>query len=286
MRISKAWLWTAAGFVTATVLIAAAAAAARVYHAAQWDLSAAMAEYGYEKPLLPFAAVMGAAVTAVVATVVALWRARLTVPAVATAAGAGIGPMSLLAFPVWEGPGTTEVGDGAPALLFGAAFTAVVVLIAAVVATRLDPELRDRPVPSWRITGVYVLLAAGGFLTINAVPSWTYDDGHKNLDLTMVAGWVLLAAGLLVAGAAGHEGRAATAVRSLVLMAFPLGLAAVMNRPGGWPEAPGWELAHSNLPLYLTVQMAGIVMGCAAIGWALSYTSWHPVDAPSGVAPA
>ena len=119
-------------------------------------------------------------------------------------------------------------------------------------------------------------MIAIGFLALNAVPSWTYDDGHKYLDTTMVFGWVLLAAGMLVAGAAGYEGRTATAVRSLVLMALPVAMAAVMHRPGGWPEAPGWELANGNLPLYLTVQLAAMIIGCAAVGWALSYTSWHP----------
>ncbi len=276
MRITPAALWTIIGFLTATALVALGVTVTRAVHAAQWDPTGEIAQGLYEKPLLPFAVVMGAAITVVTATVVALWRAKLLIPAIGTAAGAGIGPLSLLAFPIWETPDTTPIGSGAPALLFGALFTGVIVAIAAVASTRLDPQMPDWPAPSWKATAGYLLIVAIGALTLTAVPAWTENAGQGPLDMTMVYGWVLLTAGILTAGAAGQESRATTAIRSVTWMGVPVAMAAVMHRPSGWPGAPGWEWSANNLPQYLSLPLAVIIIGSALIGWGLAYAPWHP----------
>lgn len=287
MTLRRGAFVSVVGFLSATAVVAAGAAATRAVGESRWDPTGEMAAYGafYEKPVWAFAVLMGATVTVVAATVIALWRARLLIPAVGTAVGAGIGPMALVAFPIWETPDTMAMERGAESLLFGALFLAVMITITAAVSAWLDPDLKDRPAPSWRITGLYLMLAALGVLVFTELPSLMTNEGATPLGYPMVCGWVLVCAGIIVAGVFGRETRTSTAVRSMVWMAVPLGMAAVMNRPGGAPEAPGWEWAE-GLPQYLTVPITAMVIGSAVIGWGLSAAPWRTSDRSPAPPPA
>ena len=277
MRRYRGWVWAIGGLVATTAVIAGAARTAQLIAFRQWgptgDLPLELLE-----PVLPFALVMAALAVSATATVVVLLRAGATVPAVGAALGTGIGPLSLLAFPVWLTPLTTNVGPTALSLAGGMVGAVLIMSVAIVVAKHLDEGSRDRSAPSWLVTAAYGLLTWACALVLVASPMWargTLRRPQEQPDASMMAGWALLISGMIVAGWVSREAPVAAALRSAALAATPLALVAVMNRPGGAPAAPGWEMGDSDLPTAMTLTLAALVVTGALIGWALSTASWR-----------
>ena len=224
----------------------------------------------FERTVWPHAAAMTLVVWLALAITVPLLRARLFAVAVAVCAGAAFGPLRLVATPVFgdlefidQQPSTTQV-------VWPVTVAAALSVLLIVVARRLAREHCPSDVPRGALVGVAGLVClAIPLLALPVIPGATVDPGHEpGLSFNMVTGWGLLAGGLLAAGLLG-VGRTSTAGwRVGLAVAAPGSMWWAYHRDGGWPGVPGWDYGMQS-PLFLTVQITAVLIGAAALGWAL-----------------
>ena len=250
-----------------TYLAAALAAAG-----ARWRLGQMLGNpaWEFERTVWPHAAAMTLVVWLTLAITVPLLRARLFTVAVVVCAGAAFGPLRLVAAPI---QGDLEFLDQQPSaaqVAWPVAVAAVLTVALIVVARRLARLDSPNDVPRGALVGVAGLVCLViPLLVVVMIPGATVDPGHEpGLSIYMVTGWALLAGGLLAAGLLGI-GRTSTAGwRVLLSAATPAAMYWAYQRDGGWPGVPGWDIGLQS-PLYLTVQITAVLIGAAALGWAL-----------------
>lgn len=224
----------------------------------------------FERTVWPHAAAITLIVWLTLAITVPLLRARLFAVAVVVCAGAAFGPLRLVAAPI---QGDLEFIDQQPSaaqVAWPVAVAAVLTVALTVVARRLARAHPPNDVPRGALVGVVGLVClALPLLAVAMIPGATVDPGHEpGLSFYMVTGWGLLAGGLLAAGLLGI-GRTSTAGwRVLLSAATPAAMYWAYQRDGGWPGVPGWDNGLQS-PLYLTVPISAVLIGCALLGWAL-----------------
>ena len=240
----------------------------------------------YERSVWPHAVAMTAVVALTLAIMVPLLRSGLFTVAVLVGAGAGFGPLRLLAAPVI---GDLEFLESEPTpaqvvwpLAVGAAATVLLTVLARWLARPTAPGEPGRS-PLVGVTALVCL--AVPLLGLAMIPGATVDPGHEpGLSFHMVTGWGLLAGGLLAAGLLGATARpSAGALARLVLAGVaPATMWWAYHRDGGWPGVPGWDHGMQS-PLFLTVQITAVLIAAAAIGWAFAATGLGPRPHPRPV---
>ena len=226
--------------------------------------------WGFERTVWPHAAAMTLVVWLALAISVPLLRARLFAVAVAVCAGAAFGPLRLVAPPIH---GDLEFVDQSPSpsqAAWPVAVAAALTVLLIVVARRLARRDPVPEVPRGALVGVAGLVClALPLLALPVIPGATVDPGHlPGLSFLMVTGWGLLAGGLLAAGLLGVGATSTAGWRVLLAAVVPGALWWAYHRDGGWPGVPGWEYGMQS-PLFLTVQIAGVLIGAAVLGWVM-----------------
>jgi hypothetical protein len=224
----------------------------------------------FERSVWPHGAAMTLVVWLALAVAVPLLRARLFAVAVAVCAGAAFGPLRLVAAPIHgdlefieSNPSPTQAGWP---VVVASVLTFLLVVVARRLA-RVDPVVE---VVRGALVGVAGLVClALPLLALPVIPGATVDPGHQpGLSFVMVTGWGLLAGGLLAAGPLGVGGTSTARWRVLLAAASPATMWWAYQRDGGWPGVPGWDYGMQS-PLFLTVQITAVLIGAAALGWAL-----------------
>ena len=262
----RGWPWLPWALTLAVTYVVAGLTAT----AARWRVGQVLGspDWEFERTVWPHAASVTLVVWLALAICVPLLRARLFAVAAAVCAGAAFGPLRLVAPPIH---GDLEFVDQSPSLTQAAwpiTVAAVLTIVLVSVAQRLarrDPVVE---VPRGALVGVTGIgCLALGVLLPPLIPGATMDPGHDGLSFFMVTGWGLLAGGLLAAGLLGLGEVSTAGWRVLLAVATPASMWWAYNRDGGWPGVPGWDFGLQS-PLYLTVQIAAILFGCAVLGWA------------------
>ncbi len=274
----------------ATYLAAGIAAAASRWRVGQlWGNPA----WEFERTVWPHAAAMTLVVGLTLAIASQLLRARLFAVAVLVCAGAAFGPLTLVATPVLGDLEFIDQQPSATQVVWPVAVAAALTVLLIVVARRLAREHCPSDVPRGALVGVAGLVClAIPLLALPVIPGATVDPGHEpGLSFSMVTGWGLLAGGLLAAGLLGVGPPSAAGWRVLLAAAAPASMWWAYHRDGGWPGVPGWDYGMQS-PLFLTVQITAVLIGCAVLGWVLSASglgyrlrAWYDHPEPSNTTP-
>ena len=248
----------------------------------------------FERTVWPHAAAITLVVCLTLAITVPLLRARLFAVAVLVCAGAAFGPLRLVAAPIQGDLEFISQEPSAAQVAWPVAVAAVLTVALIVVARRLARLDSPNDVPRGALIGVAGLVCLViPLLALPMIPGAMVDPGHEpELSFYMVTGWGLLAGGLLAAGLLGI-GRTSTAGwRVPLAAATPAAMWWAYHRDGGWPGVPGWDLGLQS-PLYLTAPITAVLIGCAALGWALRASglgdrlrAWYHHPEPSPTLPA
>jgi hypothetical protein len=248
----------------------------------------------FERTVWPHAAAMTLVAWLALAIAVPLLRAaRLFAVAVAVSAGAAFGPLRLVAAPIH---GDLEFIESTPSptqagwpVVVAAVLTVLLIVVARRLA-RADPVVEVARGALVGVAGLVCLTIP--LLALPVIPGATVDPGHEpGLSFVMVTGWGLLAGGLLAAGLLGVGSTPTAGGRVLLAATAPATMWWAYHRDGGWPGVPGWDYGMQS-PLFLTVQITVVLIGAAALGWALRASglgarlrAWYAQPAPSTATP-
>ncbi|HNO14580.1 MAG TPA: hypothetical protein PKH30_00355 [Actinomycetota bacterium] len=223
-----------------------------------WILRRWYLEEAIEQPapsVGPHALTMTVVAVLALAIAVPLLREGMFVAAGLTCLGAAIGPLRLVAAPVFASVGaTTEViPDFVWRLGVGVALLVVLLLVARWVA---GPALREPP--RWGPV-VLVLIAVPVLVLLLWPGARTQEATDDTIWIDMAVGWGLLIGGLLAAGLVGSiasaiaRGLLAAAMATMLWLVYDVGEQAV----------PGWE-SGGDEPMFLTAQVS-ITLGVFAV---------------------
>ena len=203
----------------------------------------------------PHALTMTVVAVLALAIAVPLLREGMFVAAGLTCLGAAIGPLRLVAAPVFASVGaTTEViPDFVWRLGVGVALLVVLLLVVRWVA---GPALREPP--RWGPV-VLVLIAVPVLVLLLWPGARTQEATDDTIWIDMAVGWGLLIGGLLAAGLVGST--ASAVVRGLLAAAMAAALWLVYDV--GERAVPGWEPGGDE-PMFLTAQVS-ITLGVFAV---------------------
>ncbi|MBT0771437.1 hypothetical protein KIH74_21045 [Kineosporia sp. J2-2] len=226
-----------------------------------WLLDQDIHDFGFSSPWLHVAAMAGIG-TVAVATAAGLAAGRHRLIALATLTGAVAGPMTLVAAPVSESLVREDGTDTVAAwhLAVGAVLLAVLAA-----GTWWTAHLRGVRPENDRGTGIPV---GALFLIVTAAclaAQSPMTGDPERPQLVVAAGWSLLVAGGLVAGALRAGGAARTALAALAHAGVLLVMALAYLRPGGWPGVAGWEVWGQS-PVVLTAVTAGTFAAAPVLG--------------------
>ena len=257
------------------VAVFAALVAASATVADRWNDAPADAAGPGEYALGPHVLASLTVGAVVVACVAGLRAADARGVGALVAVGAVVGPLSLTAPALQAGAALSLVwraGIGAAELLllWGCAL---------LLAGRSEPEQRGQ-----RTWLVFALALVAVWEALFVLPMAVEDPGHGLLGVQMVAGWAVLAAGMVAAAWVGRSVRRAGTVS--VLAAAMLALThAAYARDGGWPGVAGWVGSPGQSPILMTTTIGALLVVAPLCGWLAqrAAAALHPRTSPTTV---
>jgi hypothetical protein len=215
---------------------------------------------------------------AMVAALILLNRGLRTA-AVLTAAGAGFGPMMLVAAPFSQQMVLDTSSASGPSLGTSTAWYALVASVLTVLIVGSAALVLGRwpsPSTSRRWVGAHLAALIGLGLLVVVVPSALTDDGGSTLLPMLVIGYLLLVAGVVMAAAVAHRRLMPLAVLQGTVVIAVWALYAAYHREGGAPGVAGWEFGTSPTIATVITSTALVcaplvgVLGAYAASWVVS----------------
>ncbi len=207
--------------------------------------------------VVPHAIAMTVVAVLALTSAVPLLREEMFAASGLVCAGAAIGPLRLVAAPVFAsvGASTEVVADFVWRMGVGVVLLVVMLVVARWLA---GPALAETP--RWA-AGVLLLVALPVFVLLLWPGAREQEATDDIIWFDMAIGWGLLAGGLLAAGIVSRVG--ATVVRGLLAAAMAFLLWSVYK--GGDKAVPGWEYGGDE-PMFLTAQVSITLGACALAG--------------------
>ena len=170
---------------------------------------------------------------------------------------------------------------------------AVLTVLLLVVARRLGAAGPGSRCARGALVGVAGLVClAVPLLALPVIPGATVDPGHEpGLSLFMVDRVGAAGRGAARRRPSRGRGHVDGGVAGTAGRGRPGGMWWAYHRDGGWPGVPGWDYGMQS-PLFLTVQITGVLIGAAVLGWGLRASglgdrlrAWYAPPAPSTATP-
>lgn len=222
--------------------------------------------------VVPHAATMTVVAVLALTIAVPLMRRGLFVAAALTCAGAAIGPLRLVAAPLFAPIGESNEAIADFVWRVGLGFGLLVVML--LVAKWLSGPATAAQ-PRWA-PAMLLLIALPVFALLLWPGARTQEATDDVIALEMAIGWGLLAGGLMAAGLVSRVGTAlarallAAAMATMLWSLYEVGERAV----------PGWEDGGDE-PMFLTAQVSVVLGLCALCGVLLAATGIGRRSAPA-----